>query len=330
MRKMRRGLVPQQMEDKWFIFWERDALYFHRSWTGHCIYVVRFVNEGDSCVMIEADVNRDPEQWTETSAERDAEMISYLIDVLLLHRQAVFPSDDPSIQKRVITEWSLVGRAMFGQHPYSERPDVEAAAIKAERMINLIDRAPKFEGTAYRGIRVAEKDAEAIELANKTFPGLKMFVRDVNLPDTIASKYKQGMIIREKGLTDTSVRVTGMITTHRYSILSNHMRDLRFNEKTINWGLCVATADSYFKVLDTYQYGNKTQILLLHLPEDEDWKLFQNIVFSLESDLIKTSRESFKNKCNEAPIPELATEEWLSRCAFPLGMDDNGNFFELE
>lgn len=61
-------------------------------------------------------------------------------------------------------------------------------------------------------------------LANKTFPGLMMFVRDVNLPDTIASKYNQGMIIHEKGFTDTSFRVMGMITTHRYSILSNHAR----------------------------------------------------------------------------------------------------------
>src|SRR5665647_433355 len=119
MRKMRRGLLPEQMEDKWFIFWERDALYFHRSWTGHRIYVVRFVNEGDSCVRIEADVNRDPEQWTENSAERDAEMISYLIDVLLLHQKVIFPSDDPSIEKRVVREWSLVGRAMVGQHPPS-------------------------------------------------------------------------------------------------------------------------------------------------------------------------------------------------------------------
>jgi hypothetical protein len=83
-------------------------------------------------------------------------------------------------------------------------------------------------------------------------------------------------------------------------------------------------------VLDIYNCGNKTQILLLHLPEDEDWKLFQNIVLSLEGDLIKTSRERFENKCNEAPIPELATEEWLARCAYPLGMDDKGNFFELE
>lgn len=117
MRKIRAGLVPQQMEDKWFIFWKRNVLYFHRSWTGHCIYVVRFRNDGDSYVMIEADANRDPEQYKETSDKRDAEMISYLVDVLLLHQEAVFPSDDPSSEKRVITEWSQVGRAMLGQHP---------------------------------------------------------------------------------------------------------------------------------------------------------------------------------------------------------------------
>jgi hypothetical protein len=117
MRKIRAGLVPQQMEDKWFIFWKRNVLFFHRSWTGHCLFVVRFVKDGDSYVMIEADVNRDPEQFKETSDERDAEIISYLIDVLLLHQRALFPSDDPTIDKRVIMEWGLIGRAMFGQHP---------------------------------------------------------------------------------------------------------------------------------------------------------------------------------------------------------------------
>ncbi|MGZ8886075.1 MAG: hypothetical protein ACXW1O_05855 [Halobacteriota archaeon] len=126
MRKIRAGLVPQQMEDKWFVFWERDALYFHRSWTGHCLYVVRFVKEGDSCVMIEADVNRDPEQYKETSDERDANKISYLIDVLLLRQYAVVPSNDPSIDRRVIIEWGLVGRAMFGQHPYDKSYDDRA------------------------------------------------------------------------------------------------------------------------------------------------------------------------------------------------------------
>ena len=28
MRKIRMGLVLQQMDDKWFVFWERDAQYF--------------------------------------------------------------------------------------------------------------------------------------------------------------------------------------------------------------------------------------------------------------------------------------------------------------
>lgn len=76
-----------------------------------------------------------------------------------------------------------------------------------------------------------------------------------------------------KRFVDASHRVMGMITTHRYSILSNHMRDLRPFEHGTNWGLSVAPRDAHFKVLDVYTYGNKTQILLLHLPEDENWKL---------------------------------------------------------
>ena len=100
IHKTRMGLVPEQMEDKWLIFWEHNVLYFHRSWTGYCLYTVRFINDGDSHVMIEADVNRDPAQYAETSDKRDAEMISYLIDVLLLHQNAIFPSDDPSSEKQ--------------------------------------------------------------------------------------------------------------------------------------------------------------------------------------------------------------------------------------
>jgi hypothetical protein len=58
--------------------------------------------------------------------------------------------------------------------------------------------------------------------------------------------------------------------------------------------------------------------------------IWLQFTLNFEGDLINTSRERFENRCNQAPIPELATEEWLARCAFPLGMDDNGNFFELE
>ena len=120
MKCIRRGLVPEQMEDKWFIYWKDDTLFFHRSWTGFCIYVVHFAAAGDSCRMLEADVNRDPEQYSEASDERDAEMISYLVDVLLLDREPVFPSDESSSEKQALTNWSQVGRAMLGQHPDDE------------------------------------------------------------------------------------------------------------------------------------------------------------------------------------------------------------------
>jgi hypothetical protein len=51
---------------------------------------------------------------------RDAEIISYLIDVLLLRQHAVLPTDDASIERQALMGWSLVGRAMFGQHPYDK------------------------------------------------------------------------------------------------------------------------------------------------------------------------------------------------------------------
>jgi hypothetical protein len=114
---IRQGLIPQEMEDKWFIYWQDNALHFHRSWTGNCIYVVQFAAEGEGYRMVSAAVNRDPEQYKETNDEHDRQMISYLIDVLLLRRPSAFPSSDASPPMQSLQKWSQVGRAMLGQHP---------------------------------------------------------------------------------------------------------------------------------------------------------------------------------------------------------------------
>jgi len=133
MARIRRGLVPEQMEDKWFIYWQDDTLSFHRSWTGFCIYIVQFAAEGDGWKMVEACVNRNPEQYTETSDEQDAEMISYLVDVLLLHRDAAFPSNETSSEKTTLMNWSQVGRAMLGQHPNDEGIAQQDAPADADK-----------------------------------------------------------------------------------------------------------------------------------------------------------------------------------------------------
>ena len=68
-------------------------------------------------LLPEATVNRDPDQYGETRNARDAEMIGYLVDVLLLQKRAVFPSDESSPETRALENWGQVGRAMLGQGP---------------------------------------------------------------------------------------------------------------------------------------------------------------------------------------------------------------------
>ena len=176
-----------------------------------------------------------------------------------------------------------------------------------------------------------ELDIKLLEdTINEILPGLTMVVRDVNLSEVCASKYEPGQIIVEHGFTDASRRVMGMITTHRYSILTNHMTDFSEFEHGTNWGIVVAKHGAHFKVMDIYEFGGKTQILLLHLPDDERWKLFQNVHLNIEDDIIEDCRQRFENKCNEEPVPELTTTDWLARCSMPLGMDEEGKLFSLE
>ena len=117
MDRVRTGLIPEVMEDKWFIYWRDEALYFHRSWTGFCIYIVRFATHGEGSRMVRAEVNRDPAQYQLTDDEHDALMIPYLIDTLLLRRPATYPSGDDASGPSVLGQWANIGRTMLGRHP---------------------------------------------------------------------------------------------------------------------------------------------------------------------------------------------------------------------
>lgn len=166
------------------------------------------------------------------------------------------------------------------------------------------------------------------KIANKTYPGITLFARDVNLPPELAKKYTPGLIIRERAFVDASIRFMGMVTTHRYVILSNHMASLAAFEHGTNWGLHIANTGSHFKVLGTHVHNGKTGIFLLHLPDNDDWKVYRNAEFDLDQKLYQWAVERFVDKADGPAVPELATPQWLDRCAFPLGMDDQGNLFD--
>ncbi len=116
------GLIPKQMEDKWFICFHGGWLMFHRSWTGACIYGLRLERSPDGARVTESWVNRDPEQYAGTDVEYDRKLVRFLIDALLLSRPAVFPL--PSGAEAAppgVFQHSVVGRAF----PESPPPAVE-------------------------------------------------------------------------------------------------------------------------------------------------------------------------------------------------------------
>jgi hypothetical protein len=210
---------------------------------------------------------------------------------------------------------------LFGKHSSSKEP---AATVSA-----TAESAPaESETTTAQDDSDKIQEKFIIDVLNKTLPNLAMVVRDINLPEKLAAKYEKKLILLERGYTDASCNIGGMITTHRFAICSNHMKSLAdFDEN--NRGLCVALAGSHFLCLGQYVHNGKTLIILLHLPDDETWQLFQHLSWvNIFDDIITSCVEQFKTQCDTEPIPELTDKDWLDRCSLPIGMDNEGNLFD--
>ena len=107
------GLVPQEMEDKWFIFFENGVLNMYRSWTGYCIYRVQFKGGPHGCRATEAIVNDDPDQYEAKDDSRELDSLRALISILLLHRPTPYPTIATDADAAALEQWSVMGRAMF-------------------------------------------------------------------------------------------------------------------------------------------------------------------------------------------------------------------------
>jgi len=91
-------------------------------------------------------------------------------------------------------------------------------------------------------------------------------------------------------------------------------------------------------VLDIYRYMGKTQIMLLHLPDYEIWKIFtvMNILDEgdgypgYDTELIQQVRKSFEERCQLPPDSRISSPEFLKRWNFPLGMSDDRELFDIK
>ena len=87
LRRLQQGLVPEDMGDKWFVVWHEDALWMHRSWTGHCIFRLRFAADGDGFVVAELLVNREPAQFHGTDHSA-LDMVNVVLDLVLRYARS--------------------------------------------------------------------------------------------------------------------------------------------------------------------------------------------------------------------------------------------------
>lgn len=76
---LKRGHIPEEMEDKWFSYFEDNKLYIHRSWSGNCIYIVSFNTLTNRHNVI---VNRDDNQYACDDINEDIETLGDLLNCL--------------------------------------------------------------------------------------------------------------------------------------------------------------------------------------------------------------------------------------------------------
>ena len=71
MDRIRHGVIPRYMDERWFIYFEDNALYLHRSWTGYYVFIVSLIEiENDAWHISHCLVSRDKEQYGEMKWSR--------------------------------------------------------------------------------------------------------------------------------------------------------------------------------------------------------------------------------------------------------------------
>jgi len=82
-RALTKGVIPRSQEDRWFAFEVDDWFFLCRSWTGNCIFQVRLAKHDEGWAIVEAWVNRDPDQYASVNDETDARALGRLLDTII-------------------------------------------------------------------------------------------------------------------------------------------------------------------------------------------------------------------------------------------------------
>jgi len=116
--KLIKGLIPQQMEDKWFIYYENDWLYFHRSWSGLGVYKTKLSKENNGYSINEFWAERNQEKYTNEDDNSDIETFSFLIarGLLGIDVRNIYSGRNINTEEDALKGWSKFGNMLFTNH----------------------------------------------------------------------------------------------------------------------------------------------------------------------------------------------------------------------
>jgi hypothetical protein len=121
------------MENKWDIEFTDGQLYFYRSWTGYCNFIVQPEEFSDGVRLINATINCDPEQLDDAADDVWREEIRLVIDHVLLGKPIDLGDGDPdddAVQRKLLGTIALLGTSVvFGEDKGGDYDDDEAGGL---------------------------------------------------------------------------------------------------------------------------------------------------------------------------------------------------------
>jgi hypothetical protein len=118
--KIKQGLLPAAMEDKWIIYYSRGTAYFHRSWTGYRIYAAKILRHERGYAIREFCAERNINIYNNTDDNEDVATITFLIANLLgVDASSIFTAPNMG-ELDALKLWGLFGRMFFRPEDYPD------------------------------------------------------------------------------------------------------------------------------------------------------------------------------------------------------------------
>lgn len=149
------------------------------------------------------------------------------------------------------------------------------------------------------------------DLIEDALSNARRFVRDVDMDCASLSLSRPGSVVRSPCPFDATPKQVHVSGHTRLSIISNHMYDISdLVESGGFWANHAVRSSALFKVLDVYRAQGFTQVLLLHIKDDERATLWKTGFPAIEEDLIRKARKDFDDDLSLADRRGLPDSQW--------------------